>query len=388
MNGCHQKRKSVHFKSLNESAMTTFYEILGASPQEIDAKIKERYKLLCTRVHPDKGGSKALMQLVLHAYDHILKGKGESGIQFSTAQFSQIKKELNEIKIERDALLGINQQLKNQLNEKIKSNKEEPLRKAALLRAEVALLKEERGRLMHQKELWIKEKKKLTKKWQKALSENETLETDAHRQLSMKRLKTMLLPFKRYGGAFLAFSFIAIMGFNLMGSQGFRSLFQEKETVLTQQKSRVIYAPFTKEQEEDVKNILENAEPVKERIYSLPFLELTDRAGIWSLSAYTGTKQPYIAIRSDNGSYVVNDCSGNFTFYSNQVFKPLRVAANLIYSHQNQYFHVYQIPYGQGSSPQSWLQSRKLQINEEYFTSQEFASSRDSLVKECLARTS
>ncbi|PCS22934.1 hypothetical protein BTN49_1492 [Candidatus Enterovibrio escicola] len=56
--------------------------------------------------------------------------------------------------------------------------------------------------------------------------------------------------------------------------------------------------------------------------------------------------------------------------YINKHFKPLRVAANLIYLRQNQHFHVDQIPYGQGSSPESWLQSRKLQINKEYFTSE------------------
>ncbi|WP_223824273.1 hypothetical protein [Candidatus Enterovibrio escicola] len=102
----------------------------------------------------------------------------------------------------------------------------------------------------------------------------------------------------------------------------------------------------------------------------LPFLRSTNKAGILLLGSYTVSNKPYISIRSDKGSYIVNACAGKFTLYINKHFKPLRVAANLIYLRQNQHFHVYQIPYGQGSSPESWLQSRKLQINKEYFTSE------------------
>ncbi|WP_025674201.1 J domain-containing protein [Salinivibrio socompensis] len=57
--------------------MTTWNELLGVNAGETAEQVKQRYKRLSSRVHPDKGGSTGLMQLVSEAYQAIKAGKGE-----------------------------------------------------------------------------------------------------------------------------------------------------------------------------------------------------------------------------------------------------------------------------------------------------------------------
>ncbi len=369
----------------------TYYELLGVTPKCPNTKIKERYKSLCLRAHPDKGGSKALMQLVLLAYNKIAKGKGEQRVHFSSlanektqAEKSGFENALKALKKERDEQIAQNTELKRQLN-KQKSQGES--RSNALLEGKMALLKEECNRLAQQQKINNTEKKKLACDLRKALSENEMLETTLNRKSKASYGRRFYL-IKGYAYPLCVVFLMGILLFILVEKAMKSSFFKAEEQDVAQRKSRVIYDSGAKKKALEEQNTFEDQEKEEEENFNLPFLKLTDRSGIWSLSAYTGSQKPYIAIRSENGSYVVNDCSGHFMFYFNQALKPLRVAANLIYSHQNQYFHVYKIPYGQGSSSESWLQSRKLEINAEYFTSQEFDSSRDSLLKECLAITS
>lgn len=374
--------------------MTTFNDILGTTPSDPNARVKQRYKSLCIRVHPDKGGSKALMQLVCNAYENISKGKGDSAILLSLGMFEKETalrdQDLKKARKERDELFAANQQLKAKLSQQSPANSTaDSERKIALLEAEVRLLKEDRRRSINQKGAAIAEKHKLASQLRKALSENEILETEVNEKsgvsLSMTwlRLKPHLL---------VAFSLFFVFGVAMLSARSIDwgnipAIFNSKEKKIVP-KARVVYANNTQEQIPDIKSVIEREIKVKDSGILQPFLELIEHSGVWSLASYQGTNQPYIAIRSDKGSYVVNDCSGAFTFYLNQTYKPLRVAANLIYSHQNQQFHVYKIPYGQGASPHSWLQSRKLQINDDYFTSEQFGFSRAALVQHCLLAAS
>ncbi|MDD1782796.1 hypothetical protein LRP49_16605 [Enterovibrio sp. ZSDZ35] len=376
--------------------MTTFNELLGTKSNDSEAVIKQRYKLLSHRVHPDKGGSKALMQLVHHAYDNVSKGKGDNYLtppaSISMRDSSLSNLELQKITRERDELNALNQLLKAQLAQAQASSKKqysgsnaEYERKIAKLEGELVLLKDERNRLKAQKEDTKNEKNKLAADLKRALSENEVLETELDNAPSLqlaaisswtKRIAMPLIVTLSLVGA-------GVYGVNKVNWLLVKSWFVGSPPPPPAPALKVVHA--VEKKQEDQAEVEQDDVVVSEDFDTgrMPFLQLTKRSGSWSLAAYTESEQPYIAIRSDNGSYIVNDCSGAFTLYLNEQYRPLRVAANLIYMHQNQHFYVYKIPYGQGSSPESWLQSRRLKINDEYFTSDDFGANYNALVDQC-----
>lgn len=373
----------------------TSHELLGTLSSYPPEKIKQQYKLLCLRVHPDKGGSKALMQLVCYAYDNIIKGKGDHLLSlassFDIKDKTRLEKALLQLKRENDKLTKENQQLKTQNEQKNgrrNSTNSEDLRKISLLESEIALLKEERSRLIGQKESAFFEQNKLINELRKSLSEKEMLETELNQKVNY-HIPPFFYKIKRQSKLILSsclIAVIALFGLHSIHWDHVSSFFKSREdSSLTPAKIRVVHPPLTQTQQDEIKDIVDNSTQNYQQDKHEPFLQLTDNSGIWHLANYTETGLPYIAIRSENGSYIVHDCSGQFRLYLNQNHKPLRVAANLIYSHKNQYFHVYKIPYGQGSSPESWLQMRKLQINNELFTSEQFSNTREILFERCLA---
>ncbi|WP_028024140.1 hypothetical protein [Enterovibrio calviensis] len=379
--------------------MTTFNELLGTKPGDTESTVKQRYKLLSTRVHPDKGGSKALMQLVRHAYDNIVKGRGESALSVPAAASAgganslALERELSRVKKDRDELEALNQLLKVQLSQAQKGQSiganinasADFSRKVAQLEGELVLLKEERNRLAHQKESAIAEQNKLAGELRRALSDNEVMETELDRKSGLKMPGLLIWAQKFWLPAMAMSSLVIVVALSVkMIDWSFVTVwFDEKPPEAAAPVVRVVHAKPSEKVLPLAESDAMDTEMTEDETRALPFLKLTQQTGIWSLASYTESNQPYIAIRSDNGSYIVNDCSGDFRLYLNKPYKPLRVAANLIYQHQNQHFHVYRIPYGQGSSPKSWTQSRKLKINEEYFTSQAFTSSRVELLDQC-----
>ncbi|MDD1794710.1 hypothetical protein LRP50_16365 [Enterovibrio sp. ZSDZ42] len=383
--------------------MTTFNELLGTKPGDTESTVKQRYKLLSTRVHPDKGGSKALMQLVRHAYDNIVKGRGESALSIpasvsaSGASSLALERELLRAKKERDEFEALNQLLKVQLTQArkgqgigINTNANADFsRKVAQLEGELVLLKEERNRLALQKESAIAEQNKLAGELRRALSDNEVMETELDRKSGMK-MPGLLIWAQKFWLPAMAMSslvIVLVLSVKMLDWSFVTGWFDETPPEAAAPIVRVVHAKPSEEQVAlAVSNVLDAVQTETET-QALPFLKLTQQTGIWSLASYTESNKPYIAIRSDNGSYIVNDCSGDFSLYLNEPYKPLRVAANLIYQHQNQHFHVYRIPYGQGSSAKSWIQSRKLKINEEFFTSKSFKSSRLELLDQCQKTT-
>ncbi|WP_439437875.1 DnaJ domain-containing protein [Salinivibrio costicola] len=84
--------------------MTTWNELLGVNAGETAAQVKQRYKRLSSRVHPDKGGSTGLMQLVSEAYQAVKSGKGDDSALGQTqnegsqaalrSQIARLQKEL------------------------------------------------------------------------------------------------------------------------------------------------------------------------------------------------------------------------------------------------------------------------------------------------------
>ncbi|CZF78579.1 hypothetical protein GCE9029_00929 [Grimontia celer] len=373
--------------------MTTFNEILGTKSGDPESTVKQRYKLLSVRVHPDKGGSKALMHLVRHSYDNIIKGKGEHPLAIpsvsSGGNTTALARELAAVKKERDEFSALNQLLKVQLNQSRKGNTGgsgiDYSRKIAQLEGEMVLLKEERNRLQSQKDAAIVEQGKLAGELRRALSENEMLETELERNSGVKMPGAVQWAQKFWLPAMAMSSLIVVLflGASMVNWSAMTTWFDSEEPEVTPPTVRVVHAEPKNQTIADNEPTIEEIVPTMEETLRLPFLKLTSKTGVWSLASYTESNRPYISIRSANGSYIVNDCSGEFRLYLNEPLKPLRVAANLIYLHQNQHFHVYRIPYGQGSSADSWLQSRKLEINDELFTSESFRDSRDALLKKC-----
>ncbi|WP_332308887.1 hypothetical protein [Enterovibrio coralii] len=177
--------------------MTTFNELLGTKSGDSDTVIKQRYKLLSHRVHPDKGGSKALMQLVRHAYENVSKGKGDGFLtppaSVSMGNGGVSDAEVQKIRRERDELHALNQLLKAQLAQAKSGMKTQSggdstgfQRKIAQLEGEIVLLKDERNRLKAQKDEAVSEQNKLAGDLRRALSENEVLETDLHNAPSIQ----------------------------------------------------------------------------------------------------------------------------------------------------------------------------------------------------------
>lgn len=373
--------------------MTTFNEILGTQSGDSEATVKQRYKLLSIRVHPDKGGSKALMHLVRHSYENAIKGKGDHSLAIpkssSGPHKGALERELAAVKKDRDELSALNQLLKAQLAQSKKENSSpnriDYPRKVAQLEGEMVLLKEERNRFKAQKECAVVEQGKLAGELRKALSEKEILETEVDRFSGTKMPGVPPWILKLWLPAMAMSSLVVVLalGASMVDWQAVTGWFKGQKTVAIPPSVRVIHASSDNQDAITQTPSKQLLPPIVAENKRLPFLQLTNQIGIWSLASYTESDKPYIAIRSANGSYVVNDCSGEFKLYLNEPFKPLRVAANLIYLHQNQYFHVYKIPYGQGASAQSWHQSRKLEINDEFFTSEAFRDSYDALLEKC-----
>ncbi|CZF82014.1 hypothetical protein [Grimontia marina] len=373
--------------------MTTFNEILGTKSGDPESTVKQRYKLLSVRVHPDKGGSKALMHLVRHSYDNIVKGKGEHPILIPSVSTvgnnTALERELAAVKKERDELSALNKLLKVQLSQSRKASNSgsgiDYSRKITQLEGEIALLKDERNRLQNQKDAAIGEQGKLAGELRRALSENEVLETELERSSGRKMPGAIQWAQKFWLPAMATSSLVVVLflGASMLNWSVISAWFNTEEPEVIPPTVRVVHAKPKDQTTTDNVPTIEETEPTMKETLRLPFLKLTTETGVWSLASYTESNGPYISIRSANGSYVVNDCSGEFRLYLNEPFRPLRVAANLIYLHQNQHFHVYKIPYGQGSSAESWLQSRKLQINDEFFTSEAFRESRTALLKKC-----
>jgi DnaJ-domain-containing protein 1 len=49
------------------------YQILGVSPRDSDETIRNRYRELALRLHPDRGGSNERMRIVNNAFERITR---------------------------------------------------------------------------------------------------------------------------------------------------------------------------------------------------------------------------------------------------------------------------------------------------------------------------
>lgn len=335
--------------------MTTFHELLGTDDSCSKADIKKKYRQLSVSLHPDKGGSQALMKMLNLAYQQVNQGNGN--------------KKCAEIALESDNSAGAQQHM-TALQEKIRALIKE---KAQLQ----ALIKQNQQQLTHAYNA----------------GENCAREALMLLQTTNCRLNEQLLVLQRQidagtthsrvvnkGGKsryiFICTSLIiiiALIGWFIWHYQTLHLQPQLLSSVPVTDSVPVVNATpplsTTIKDSDTEKNV--------ERIM------LTDTVGQWQQRYYEGTRQPYIAVRSTNGSYIVKDCQGTFSYYSNRSHHSANVAANLIYSTNDHQFAVYRIPYGNGSTERQWLNSKSVSINNNIFSNNGYKSSSLALASVC-----
>lgn len=323
--------------------MTTYHELLGTTEYSTTSDIKKRYKLLSHRLHPDKSGSVILMQLISHAYNEILCGNGNNLCKLTNVNHEKIllaKKYAQKLKQELEL-----QQIKNV-----------ELEKQVL---------ELRKKLDHQSS----ENKRLT----------ETLESEQR-----KNIVSTVIPYenkmrkKRYRiikyGLFIssvAFNIgLAVAAITLLNSN-------DTESVISKRENRLIEPPVVAQ-----KVVSEELIPPKQELTTHRPIELTRVVGEWTLFQPID-QPPYIAIRNQAGSYIVQRCDLHFYYYANMTQQRTSLPANLRFMHQQQNFLVYSIDYGIGAERDHWVNSQSIKINREYFSNKSFLNSNEVLQQYC-----
>ena len=339
--------------------MTTFHELLGTDDSSSAVDIKKRYRQLSVKLHPDKGGSQVLMQMLSMAYQQVLKGKGNQ-------KCSDI--------IIRDDQCHYSQQ-----------------QKSVDLKGKIELLIKEKSQLQSLVEHYQCEAKQAyctgENSARQALVLLQATNNTLNEQISQLRRKIaeeatkIVLPVtittykKHYIGMIcvVLVIIIAVVGWFIWHYQTQHSESQLLESmpvyISAQEESVIATHPTT----------IENAVVVNhvDKIMKM------DAVGLWQQRYYEGTRQPYIAVRSIDGSYIVKDCQEQFSYYANRAHNTGHVAANLIFSTNDRQFSVYRIPYGNGSSDQQWLNSQSLSINNTIFSNNGYKLSALALMKVC-----
>ena len=119
------------------------------------------------------------------------------------------------------------------------------------------------------------------------------------------------------------------------------------------------------------KVVFEELIPPKQELTPHRPIELTRIVGEWTLFQPI-VQPPYIAIRNQAGSYIVQRCNRHFYYYVNMTQQRTALPANLRFMYQQQNFLVFNIGYGIGSERDHWVHSQSIKINREYFSNTSF----------------
>jgi curved DNA-binding protein CbpA len=90
--------------------MTNPYSVLGVSPNDDIQFIKQKYKQLALKMHPDRGGSEALFKMLQLSYAKILE---EYKLKQIDKAFDQLKTEFEDFKVEQEQSNKTNINLKS-----------------------------------------------------------------------------------------------------------------------------------------------------------------------------------------------------------------------------------------------------------------------------------
>ena len=334
--------------------MTTFHELLGTDDNCSKAEIKKKYRQLSMKLHPDKEGSQALMRILSLAYQQVSKGNGN--------------KKCSEVTIQRD----LNNKAQQQQTVDLKKQVTLLIKEKTQLQALIERYQQEVGHAYNAGENRARQTLVLLQTTNNGLNEQLVL---LQRQIDSSKSNGCLSEntFKKKCIAMVSAALVIIMlaggGIWYYQAQHSPSLVLLPVPVTVQVKSVSTTQPAT------VANVdvVNNADKIM----------MTDTVGLWQQRYYEGTRQPYIAVRSIDGSYIVKDCEGTFSYYFNRTHHSTRVPANLIFSANDRQFSVYRIPYGNGSSHQQWLNSQSLSINKNIFSNNGYKSSSLALAAVC-----
>ncbi len=376
--------------------MTSFHDILGTDDKTGSADVKRRYKLLSSRLHPDKGGSKALMQMIVQAYEKVSAGKGHDEA-VRTIQLKDPSAESNNAKLkhlEREfvALKKLNEQLNQQLKEeqeKNRSSNEESERYTNAVEDELKWLRRENRRLNSQ----LEEARRKVSENTRAIVPSSGSASSLGASVSMDDLAPKVqnqlkalggFNIRRYGLVLMMPAIIAGLLFTL-GKEPWLALLamfeepkEKPEAVVTILDTNPVDATASAALSE--KQVL-NVAPVKPK--PKPRIKLESLSGLWQLRFFENNRMPYISVRSEKGSYVVKSCNTGFQYYRNSNLRSGRLSANLIFDRQDRHFMIYNIPYGNGSFAANWSESKSLLINKEYFPNEGFAEAYYQLQQAC-----
>ncbi|WP_299021850.1 molecular chaperone DnaJ [uncultured Photobacterium sp.] len=375
--------------------MTSFHDILGTDEKTTSADVKRRYKLLSSRLHPDKGGSKALMQMIVQAYEKVNLGKGyEEAVR--TIQLKDILAEGEKAKLkqlERDfiALKKLNEQLNQKFKEEQERNKQSSEKSERYTNAAEDELK------------WLRrENRRLTKqldeaRWKLSDTTRAVVPVSATSGSSLSTSLGDISPkvqsqikalghvnFRRFALMLLMPIIIAGLLFSL-GKEPWLALLNIFEEPQKKPEARVTILETNPDDEQTSFSHVEaqSTSVIQEKPQPQPRIKLENIAGLWQLRYFGNTQQPYISVRSDKGSYVVKSCDNGFQYYKNSNLRAGRLAANLIFDRRDRHFMIYNIPYGNGSFAANWSESKSLLINKEYFPNDGFSEAYYQLQQVC-----
>ena len=378
--------------------MTTYFDILGVKKNTPLADVKRRYKLLSSRCHPDKGGSKSIMQMLSQAYEKVLTGHGhEEAVHVvylkSNEQTAIWKKKCQQLEEQFTELKQQNEELER----KLKAAREELKQKATpsddeknykqMMEEDMQALRRENRRLQSKVDSLRLEKRSDSKEITKSelpgqlVAASQKLTPAVASQIKAigrsrywARLAVLAIP--------IALVWIA-MGPGKEPLMNVWNSLNPPPQKVSKPSMRLLHHDPSENEEDDNKKTAstENLQSAEKKI--VPVIQLSNEVGIWQLMKFANTSNYYISVRSEKGSYVIKSCEGDFQYYKNTLQRSGRMAANLIYARDERHFEIYDIPYGNGSFAHNWAKSKSLLINNEYFPNNNFASSYSNLQQHC-----
>jgi hypothetical protein len=378
--------------------MTSFHDILGTNQDTPQSDIKRRYKHLSNRSHPDKGGSKALMQLISEAYKYVSEGKGQQEA-FNTAyvQTKSVEKYLNQIhrlqndyrhlKVERDTLVKKLASAQKEAQQAFADSSMHIHNMKNTTSNDIGKLQEENIRLA---QLLAETRRELAAKNHSngvSTTENNTADPTVLTSKVVSQIKSLgYFKPKRVGLALLVPLMLAVLLLSA-GKAPWQAVLawfnhQDREpnaiaTIVDVNPLDVVNTT-TSNQVDTTAVLAIKPEPIAR-------IQIDKVIGQWQLKFYENSQKPYIAVRSEKGSYIVKSCDSGFEYYLNETVRSRRLAANMIFDRKERHFIVYNIPYGKGSSAANWSDSKSVLLNEEYFSNTGFSESFSRLNNACVS---
>lgn len=383
--------------------MDTYHDILGTTKDNTAQECKLRYKALGARVHPDKGGSKALMQLVRRSYDKVSAGAGHHEVfdpevteTDNTLIISRMQSAISSLKDENERLTKENEALRKAssespnnassgMSDSEKDQKIERLSSALdstnkeLMQVKISLT--DANNALQQAKANNKTNKTVNPPPSNAVSGwDQTTQSKSGKSASFKLKLTALI---------ICLLLVLGMSYLSLGIGEWDRWIDDKwqQTKvwvgMAEEEAAVEQAVDIAAEPAVTTLAVEPESPVVDPVKPQHQIMLNHEVDKWQLRYFQNTFLPYLATKSEQGSLVLADCNGVFKYYLAQDLRPLRMPANLTYQSQEQGFFVYEIPYGKGSSAEHWQKSKHLTIFEDVFSNKGFEQANSEFDKLC-----